>query len=222
MLTSDKRSGRDVYYLTSIIVTQLPRLAEDTDVVDFLTRDILIPEGSGAWKTSEGLHNVLGNTLLDLGLCSSDLEAQLLCEDLHQAYQQPSVQAVRLCSLLRQGESLPVGLASSHLPETEEQVPPGTCVLCERHMPLTWHHLYPRDVHKKFLKRGLMTEQDRLCGISICRQCHNTIHRSFDNETLAGRLHSVESLLQEDCMQKWVSYASKQKARAVVGHRVSR
>ena len=52
--------------------------------------------------------------------------------------------------------------------------------------------------------------------------CVATIHRSFDNETLADRLHSLESLMEQESIQKWVAYAHKQKARAVVGHRVAR
>lgn len=215
-------SGDDGCLQTAVLVSRLPGLAEQSDVVDFLIQDVLVPEGSGAWETPEALQNVLQEALIDLDVCYSELEAQLLCEDLQKAFQQPSPQAVRLSSYLSNGISLPEALLSSQSPETEEQLPPGTCVMCERHMPLTWHHLYPREVQKKFLKRGLMTEADKLRGINICRQCHNTIHRSFDNEMLAGQLHSVESLLEQEVIQKWVSYASKQKARAVVGHRVSR
>ena len=222
MRTSDKTSVRDSYFLASVVVTKMPHLVEDPDVVEFLVRDVLVAEGPSVWETSQSLHNILHDNLLDLGLCSSDLKAQLLCEDLLQAYHSPSTQAVRLCRLLEQGNTLSEAFIASQLPEIEDQVPPGTCVLCERLMPLTWHHLYPREMQKKFLRRGLMTEEDRNSGIRICRQCHNAIHRFFDNELLANKLHSVESLMQQESIQKWVAYASKQKARAVTGHRVSR
>ncbi|DBA85189.1 TPA: hypothetical protein ACH3X2_005901 [Trebouxia sp. C0005] len=222
MRKSDKSGAGDNYFLTSIIVTKLPHLVEDPDMVEFLVRDVLVAEGPSVWETSQGLHNVLHDNLLDLGLCSSDLKTQLLCEDLLQAYHTPSTQTVRLCRLLEQGNTLSEALITSQLPEIEDQVPPGTCALCERLMPLTWHHLYPKEMQKKFLKRGLMTEEDKNSGIRICRQCHNAIHRLFDNELLAKKLHSVESLMQEESIQKWVAYASKQKAHAVIGHRVSR
>ncbi len=222
MKTSDKNGALDNYFLASIVVTEMPHLVEDPDVVDFLVRDVLVAEGPSVWETSQGLHNVLHDNLLDLGLCSSDLKAHLLCEDLLRAYHTPSTQTVRLCRLLEQGNTLSEAFIASQLPEVEDQIPPGTCVLCERLMPLTWHHLYPKEVQKKFLRRGLMTEEDRNSGIRICRQCHNAIHRFFDNGTLAEKLHSVESLMQQESMQKWVAYASKQKARAVIGHRVSR
>lgn len=197
MVMSRGSNTRDADFLTSILVTSLPQLVEDSDVVEFLVRDVLIREHR-AWESPEGLQNVLKDSLLDLGLCSSDLDAQLLCEDLHQACQQPNMFAVRLCTALKQGNSLPEAFLSCQQPEDEEHVPPGTCVLCERHMPLTWHHLFPREVQKKYLKRGLMTEEDRHRGISICRQCHNTIHQSFDNKLLADKLHSVELLLQQE------------------------
>lgn len=222
MVASEARRSLDVDFLAALLVIRLPHLAEDADIVEFITRDVLLPEGVSAWETPDSLYNVLNDHFLDFSLSSTELESQLLCEDLQQLYQTPDAQTMRLCTLLKQGSTLQQAYVSSTSPEAEEQVAPGTCVMCERHMPLTWHHLYPREVQKKLLKRGMMTEEDRCRGISICRQCHNTIHRSFDNELLAERLHSVESLLQEECIQKWVAYASKQKARAVVGHRVSR
>lgn len=222
MVMCDKSGARDNNFLASIVVTKMPHLAEDPDVVEFLVRGVLVAEGPDVWETSQSLHNVLQDNLLDLGLCSSDLKAQLLCEDLLQAYHSPSTQTVRLCRLLEQDNTLSEAFTASQLPEIEYQVPPGTCMLCERLMPLTWHHLYPKEVQKKFLRRGLMTEEDRNSGIRICRQCHNAVHRFFDNEMLAEKLHSVESLMQQESIQKWVAYASKQKARAVIGHRVSR
>lgn len=40
--------------------------------------------------------------------------------------------------------------------------------MCERHMPLTKHHLIPRDVHKERKKRGCSAEQLNT-GIMVCR-----------------------------------------------------
>jgi len=82
MRTSDKSGARVNYFLASIVVTEMPHLVEDPDVVHFLVLDVLVAEGPSVWETSQGLHNVLHDNLLDLGLCSSDLKAQLLCEDL--------------------------------------------------------------------------------------------------------------------------------------------
>ena len=208
--------------LTAILLEALPQMADLPDLVYYLVQDLLIPETPAVWETADSLNNILSDHLVDLNVCESPLQAQLVCEDLHKACQHSSDCHTRLYTHLKQGKSLQTALDASQSPEKEDELPPGACALCQRQMPLTWHHLYPRDVHKKFLKRGLMTQQDCVQGIRVCRQCHNTIHRLFDNETLALRLHSLESLMEQEVIQKWVSYAYKQKARAVAGHRVAR
>lgn len=213
---------RDAHFVTAILLERLPGLIEMPDVAAFLVQHVLIPEGPVIWSTPESINNVLADHLVELDVTSTMLQAQLLCEDLQKACQHPSDFQTRLYSQLKQGKDLQQALTDTQLPEVEQELPPGVCALCHRKMPLTWHHLFPRDVHKKFLKRGLMTQQDCVLGISICRQCHNTIHRFFDNETLAEKLHSLESLLEEESIQKWVAYASKQKARAVTGLKVAR
>lgn len=212
----------DPDFLTAVLLEALPEMADLPDVACYLIQDLLIPESPAVWETADSLDNILADHLVDLSVCESPMQAQLLCEDLHKACQHPSDYHTRLWSYLKQGKSLQAALDASCSPEKEDELPPGACALCHRQMPLTWHHLYPRDVHKKFLKRGLMTQQDCVHGIRVCRQCHNTIHRSFDNETLAERLHNLGSLLEQEVIQKWVAYAHKQKARAVVGHRVAR
>ena len=212
----------DPNFLTAVLLETLPEMADLPDVACYLVQDLLIPESPAVWETAERLHNILGAHLVDLSVCESPLQAQLACEDLHKACQHPGDYHTKLCNYLKQGKSLQAALDASRSTEKEDKLPPGACALCQRQIPLTWHHLYPRDVHRKFLKRGLMTQQDCVQGIHVCRQCHNTIHRSFDNETLAERLHSLESLLEQEVIQKWVAYAHKQKPRAVVGHRVAR
>lgn len=194
------KTGLDPDFLTAIVLATLPELADSPDVACYLTRDLLIPEGPAVLETADSLNNVLGVQLIDLSICTSPLQAQLACEDLHKACQHPNDYHTRLCSHIKQGKSFQAALDDSRAVDTR----------------------YPRDVHKKFLKRGMMTQSDCIRGIHVCRQCHNTIHRSFDNETLAERLHSLDSLMEQDVMQKWVAYAQKQKPRAVVGHRVAR
>ena len=67
-----------------------------------------------------------------------------------------------------------------------------------------------------------MTHQDCLKGIGICCQCHDTVRKSFDNESLAGRLHDLGKMLEQKSIQKWIPYTFKQNALAVVGHRIAR
>ncbi|KAI9105834.1 hypothetical protein DFS34DRAFT_644639 [Phlyctochytrium arcticum] len=71
----------------------------------------------------------------------------------------------------------------------------GLCALCTRSMPLTFHHLYPRQTHSLLLKRNLITTAQTQSGIHICRPCHSAIHRMIDNKTLAREYASLEALM---------------------------
>ena len=158
--------------------------------------------------------------MLEWGLCTTELQAALICEDLHASFARPGARVEHVAALLQQGSSLQAAAADKGGSDSDEAAQqPGTCQLCARDwLPLTEHHLWPRDVHKKYLKRHLMTPADRLQKIHICRQCHTHLHKTFDNETLADDYHSLDSLLQHEAIQRWITYARKQKPRAGVQH----
>eukprot|EP01106_Pelomyxa_sp_JSP_P007950 TRINITY_DN22883_c0_g1_i1.p2 TRINITY_DN22883_c0_g1~~TRINITY_DN22883_c0_g1_i1.p2 ORF type:complete len:183 (+),score=67.03 TRINITY_DN22883_c0_g1_i1:96-644(+) len=61
----------------------------------------------------------------------------------------------------------------------------GECELCEREMPLTKHHVIPKELHPRYLKKGF-TKRVLNEGIFICRPCHNAVHSFFDHKTLAS------------------------------------
>ena len=215
-------AAKDVYLLKAILALRVPLLSEDQEYLDFIAQDVLGAEDAVACSSSDSLHSLLAEHLINFGACATDLEVQLVCEDLQQDIQSPTERQLRLTQALREAVPLQQSLQASLNPEQEESLPPGSCEMCQRLMPLTVHHLYPREVQKKCLKRGLMTEQDRLQKARICRQCHNSIHRLYDNEHLATTLNSIDKLLEEEDIQKWVAYARKQKSRAVAGMRVAR
>jgi hypothetical protein len=50
------------------------------------------------------------------------------------------------------------------------------CELCHRKMKLTRHHLVPREVHAKMLKKGFAKDW-MLRLAAICRPCHSAVHR---------------------------------------------
>ena len=206
----------------AILASRVPQLTDDPEFLGFLAEDVLGSEDATALSSPDSLHSLLGEHLLSLGACTTDLELQLLSEDLQADVAQPSDFQQKLAQALSNGQPLQQALQASHQSDEDDLLPPGSCEMCERLMPLTVHHLYPREVQKKCLKRGLMTDADRLQKASICRQCHNTIHRLYENEHLALNLNSIDKLLQEDGIQNWVSYARKQKSRAVAGMRVAR
>eukprot|EP00775_Hariotina_reticulata_P002547 gene2547-2850_t len=83
-------------------------------------------------------------------------------------------------------------------------------------MPLTKHHLIPRDVHKEFKKRGYSTAQLQE-GLLVCRPCHSAIHRAVpNNKQLALHYSNLEALQQHEAVAKFAAWASKQRiVRAV-------
>merc|ERR1712154_536826 len=89
----------------------------------------------------------------------------------------------------------------------------GICCLCDRMLPLTWHHLIPKCTHEWYIKLHPEISQDFLNkhGIWICRQCHSGIHDLYTNDELAETYFTLDLLLESDKVQKWIKYASKQK-----------
>ncbi|OKL59109.1 hypothetical protein UA08_05598 [Talaromyces atroroseus] len=61
-----------------------------------------------------------------------------------------------------------------------------SCEICERDwIPLSYHHLIPREVHAKVLKRGWHDEWQLNSVAWLCRACHSFVHRMASNEELA-------------------------------------
>lgn len=89
------------------------------------------------------------------------------------------------------------------------------CDLCGRDVPLTFHHLIPRAVHKRkrFVREhGKREMQSR--GLMLCRLCHSAIHEFIPNEKhLAEAYNTKEALLQNEKIARHVAWASRQKSR---------
>ncbi|RRQ20794.1 hypothetical protein [Thiohalobacter thiocyanaticus] len=88
---------------------------------------------------------------------------------------------------------------------------PKTCALCDRAVPLTFHHLIPRKVHRRnhFAKR--YTKEKLAQGINICRRCHNGIHNAHDEMTLAKTLNTLEKLRRDAKVRRHVEWVRTQK-----------
>ena len=200
-------------FITAVVAQRFPQLVDQEDLLEWLVEEVLVSEGQAVWSCSDNLQDVIGQYLLDWGICSSDLEVSLACEDLIDLHSQPGERLLTLAAALQQGSSLQEAIISSASTAEEESDQPGVCMLCRRDLPLTQHHLFPKETHKKFVKRGLMTEADRFEKVNICRQCHNTVHRTFSNEELSTSYHSLSSLAEHSAIQRWVAFASKQKPR---------
>lgn len=99
----------------------------------------------------------------------------------------------------------------------EDDVPlaPGLCSMCERSMPLTFHHLIPKKTHKKMMKRfGYTKEELHQRGVLICRPCHSVVHRTYGLETLAMDYNTLDKLLESVVIQRWIEFARRQRSLA--------
>ena len=84
------------------------------------------------------------------------------------------------------------------------------CEICDRDwIPLTDHHLIPRSVHAKVLKRGWHEEWTLNNLAQICGACHKYVHRIASNEELAKEWYTVEKLLDREDVQDWAKWVGK-------------
>lgn len=87
---------------------------------------------------------------------------------------------------------------------------PDGCEICAReHIPLTYHHLIPRAVHAKAVKRGWHREWELMKVAWLCRACHSFVHKIATNEELAKEYYDVELLLEREDVQRWAQWRSK-------------
>jgi hypothetical protein len=90
---------------------------------------------------------------------------------------------------------------------------PIHCQVCERCVPLTRHHLFPRETHKFCLKRKLATAEELEHRVLLCcRLCHNAIHRFFSNEDLAAQFNTLEKLLSDQKFFRFAKWNAAQSA----------
>lgn len=104
---------------------------------------------------------------------------------------------------------------SDHNQRPRKPERPDACDLCGREIPLTFHHLVPRGVHRRprFLRRYGKDEM-RSVGLWICRLCHSGIHEIIPNEkVLAESYYTKELLLSHEGIARHVAWVRKQKDR---------
>ncbi len=88
-------------------------------------------------------------------------------------------------------------------------VSPKPCALCGRvtRRGTTEHHLIPRRCHRNkwFKKRFSRTRMQQT--ISVCHDCHRSIHRFVPREKDLGRYHNtVETLLEHEQIARFVAW----------------
>ncbi|KAG4421432.1 hypothetical protein IFR04_005491 [Cadophora malorum] len=89
------------------------------------------------------------------------------------------------------------------------------CEICDRSwIPLTYHHLIPKGVHAKVLKRGWHTE-DQLENVAwLCRACHSFVHRVATGEELAKEFFTVERLVEREDVRRFAEWVGKVRWKA--------
>jgi len=95
--------------------------------------------------------------------------------------------------------------------DEESCVEEGCCLICEREMLLTKHHVIPKEVHEWYKKHHGMTKEQLHQGIMICRSCHSALHSFEDNKTLAESYSTIEAIRAHPKVQKWIPYVRKKK-----------
>ncbi|KAL1863037.1 hypothetical protein Daus18300_008193 [Diaporthe australafricana] len=84
------------------------------------------------------------------------------------------------------------------------------CEMCGRDwVPLTYHHLIPRFVHAKALKRGWHREDELQSVAWLCRACHSFVHRFAGHEQLARELYTVERLLDQEDVRSFAAWVGR-------------
>ncbi|KAI0150808.1 YisB protein [Xylariaceae sp. FL1272] len=84
------------------------------------------------------------------------------------------------------------------------------CEICGRDwVNLTYHHLIPRFVHAKAVKRGWHREADLQNVAWLCRACHSFVHRFAGHEELARNYYTVELLLAEEEVRRWAQWVAR-------------
>ena len=92
-----------------------------------------------------------------------------------------------------------------------KRVKHGPCPLCARKGALTFHHLIPRELHRRVYFKKTDTREERQRGIAICRLCHDGIHAIYDGMTLAKAFDTPERIMADARRQKHFRWAAKQK-----------
>ena len=103
-----------------------------------------------------------------------------------------------------------VSAATAPSPPNNPSKRATACEICCRDwIPLTYHHLIPRQTHVKAVKRG-WHEEWRLDSVAwLCRACHSFVHKIASNEELAKEYWTVERLVDRDDVQNWARWVAR-------------
>ncbi|KAK4242879.1 hypothetical protein C8A03DRAFT_28877 [Achaetomium macrosporum] len=89
------------------------------------------------------------------------------------------------------------------------------CEICGRDwINLTYHHLIPRMVHDKAVKRG-WHRPDELQNVAwLCGACHRFVHRFKGHEELAREYFTVERLMEAEEVRRFADWVGRVRWKA--------
>jgi len=103
-----------------------------------------------------------------------------------------------------------IATVASAPPEHTPTTRGSECEICDRqHLPLTYHHLIPRQMHTKAVKRGWAKDWELQKVAWLCRACHSFVHRIASNEELARELNSMDKLIEREDVQSWAKWVGR-------------
>eukprot|EP01080_Neovahlkampfia_damariscottae_P003296 gene3296-5737_t len=188
-MNTEEQPLLDEVVIFKIIEKIIPEMSDDLEQLSFFSSEIH-QNLEISLTSKDHLNGIIGEHLVNNGFSESLDKSLDLCEDILEMLNNPSEEDVK---------------------ELEEELEDGNCVLCGRDMALTFHHLIPRMTHKKMLKKGF-NKTDLNRGIMICRPCHNAIHRLIDHESMALEYYTLDLIMTNEKVLKWIKYAEKQKS----------
>lgn len=113
-----------------------------------------------------------------------------------------------LTAYLAGATAAPPSAAASRAAVTE-------CEMCGRDwVPLTYHHLIPRFVHDKAVRRGWHRREDLQSVAWLCRACHSFVHRLAGHEELAREYYTVDRLLEREEVRSFAAWVGRVRWKA--------
>lgn len=87
----------------------------------------------------------------------------------------------------------------------------GACPYCRRELPLTFHHLIPKKLHRRPHYRRRYSREALAMGIYICRDCHDGIHESYTEMELAKLYSTPEAIARDPALARHFAWLSRQR-----------
>ena len=103
---------------------------------------------------------------------------------------------------------------SENIKNYEEYLEDG-CDLCHRDMETSSHHLIPKQIHSKnWAKKMFSRIEMRERKADLCNDCHTFLHYTFKHSELGKTFNTIEKLLNNDKVVKFITWVKKQTKKA--------